>query len=74
MSDDGVRCAETWLDGSSLPLWWALVQNRRRHRPGDSREVFEASFLLRLQQTPSMLREAATAQSPALMLEAVFDV
>ena len=21
---EGVRCAETWLEGSSLPLWWAL--------------------------------------------------
>ena len=56
---DGVRCAETWLDGSSLPLWWALAQNRKRHRPGDFQEAFEAGFLLRLQQTLINLREAA---------------
>ena len=63
MIEDGVRCAETWLDGSSLPLWWALAQSRKRHRPGDSQEAFEAGFLLRLQQTLIMRREAATSQS-----------
>ncbi|AZE46519.1 hypothetical protein C4K04_0824 [Pseudomonas chlororaphis] len=63
MIEDGVRCAQAWLDGSSLPLWWALAQNRKRHRPGDSREAFEAGFLLRLQQTLIMRREAATSQS-----------
>ena len=41
---EGVRCAETWLEGSSLPLWWALSQNRKRHRPGDPQEAFEAGF------------------------------
>ena len=63
MIEDGVRCAETWLDGSSLPLWWALAQNRKRHRPGDPQEAFEAGFLLRLQQALVMGREAATSQS-----------
>ncbi|MHC8290424.1 LasR-specific antiactivator QslA [Pseudomonas sp. XS1P51] len=61
--EDGVRCAQTWLDGSSLPLWWALAQSRKRHRPGDYLEAFEAGFLLRLQQTLIMRREAATSQS-----------
>ncbi|EGH72842.1 LasR-specific antiactivator QslA [Pseudomonas syringae] len=56
---DGVRCAETWLDGSPLPLWWALAQNRKRHRLGDSQDAFEAGFLLRLQQTITMLRAAS---------------
>ncbi|CAH0221945.1 hypothetical protein SRABI123_02417 [Pseudomonas sp. Bi123] len=60
---DGVRCAETWLEGSSLPLWWALSQNRKRHRPGDYQEAFEAGFLLRLQQTLIIRREAVTSQS-----------
>ncbi|UVM47645.1 hypothetical protein LOY47_25355 [Pseudomonas brassicacearum] len=41
---EAVRCAETWLEGSSLPLWWALSQNRNRHRSGDSQEAFEAGF------------------------------
>lgn len=59
---DGVRCAETWLEGSSLPLWWALAQNRKRHRPGDSQEAFEAGFLIRLQQTLINLRKAATTR------------
>lgn len=59
---DGVRCAETWLEGSSLPLWWALAQNRKRHRPGDFQEAFEAGFLLRLQQTLINLREAAASR------------
>jgi len=63
MIEDGVRCAETWLDGSSLPLWWALAQNRKHHRPGDPQEAFEAGFLLRLQQTLIMRREAVTSQS-----------
>ena len=63
MIEDGVRCAETWLDGSSLPLWWALAQNRKRHRLGDPQEAFEAGFLLRLQQALVMGREAATSQS-----------
>ncbi|WP_426221123.1 LasR-specific antiactivator QslA [Pseudomonas sp. DWRC2-2] len=63
MIEDSVRCAQAWLDGSSLPLWWALAQNRKRLRPGDSREAFEAGFLLRLQQTLIMRREAATSQS-----------
>ncbi len=63
MIDDGVRCAMTWLDGSSLPLWWALMQNRKRHRPGDHQEAFEAGFLLRLQQTLMMVRETAPSQS-----------
>lgn len=63
MIEGGVRCAETWLDGSSLPLWWALAQNRKRHRPGDSQEAFEAGFLLRLQQTLITRREAAISQS-----------
>ena len=66
MIEDGVRCAETWLDGSSLPLWWALAQNRKRHRPGDPQEAFEAGFLLRLQQALVMGREAATSQSTSL--------
>ncbi|WP_330212058.1 LasR-specific antiactivator QslA [Pseudomonas sp. Z18(2022)] len=59
----GVRCAEAWLEGSSLPLWWALSQNRKRHRQGDPQEAFEAGFLLRLQQTLIMRREAVTSQS-----------
>ncbi|KOG03158.1 Uncharacterized protein ABJ98_1118 [Pseudomonas syringae pv. aceris] len=59
MIQDGVRCAETWLDGSPLPLWWALAQNRKRHRLGDSQDAFEAGFLLRLQQTITMLRAAS---------------
>lgn len=59
---DGVRCAEAWLDGSSLPLWWALAQNRKHHRPGDCQEAFEAGFLLRLQQTLLNLRAAAVSQ------------
>ncbi|KJZ49015.1 hypothetical protein LOY55_03660 [Pseudomonas sp. B21-040] len=59
---DGVRCAETWLEGSSLPLWWALSQNRKRHRPGDFQEAFEAGFLLRLQQTLINLREVAASR------------
>lgn len=62
MIEDGVRCAETWLDGSSLPLWWALAQNRKHHRPGDPLEAVEAGFLLRLQQTLIMRREAGTSQ------------
>ena len=63
MIEDGVRCAETWLEGSSLPLWWTLAQNRKRHRPGDPQEAFEAGFLLRLQQTLIMRRDAVTSQS-----------
>ncbi|WP_454863977.1 LasR-specific antiactivator QslA [Pseudomonas hormoni] len=63
MIEDGVRCAETWLEGSSLPLWWALAQNRKHHRPGDPQEAFEAGSLLRLQQTLIMRREAATSKS-----------
>ena len=59
---DGVRCAESWLDGSSLPLWWALAQNRKRHRPGDFQEAFEAGFLLRLQQALLNLREVAASR------------
>ena len=64
--EDGVRCAQTWLGGLSLPLWWALTQNRKRHRPGDPQEAFEAGFLLRLQQTLIMRREAATSQSTSV--------
>lgn len=45
------------------PLWWALAQNRKRHRPGDSQEAFKAGFLLRLQQTLIMRREASASQS-----------
>ncbi|QXI07015.1 hypothetical protein HU718_004790 [Pseudomonas tensinigenes] len=63
MIEDGVRCAETWLDGSSLPLWWALAQSRKRHRPGDPQEAFEAGFLLRLQQALVTGRKDATSQS-----------
>ena len=63
---DGVRCAETWLEGSSLPLWWALAQNRKRHRPGDFQEAFEAGFLLRLQQTLINLRKAAASPRQTL--------
>lgn len=63
MIEGCVRCAETWLDGSSLPLWWALAQNRKRHHPGDPQEAFEAGFLLRLQQTLIMRSKAATSQS-----------
>jgi len=63
MIEDGVRCATAWLDGSSIPLWWALAQNRKHHRPGDPQEAFEAGFLLRLQQTLIMLREASCAHS-----------
>ena len=59
---DGVRCAEAWLEGSSLPLWWVLSQNRKRHRPGDFQEAFEAGFLLRLQQTLINLREVAASR------------
>lgn len=59
----GCSCEETWLEGSSLPLWWALSQNRKRHRPSDPQEAFEAGFLLRLQQTLVMRREAVTSQS-----------
>jgi hypothetical protein len=61
--EDGVRCAETWLDGTSLPLWWALAQNRKHHRSGDIQEAFEAGFLLWLQQTLIMRHETATSQS-----------
>lgn len=63
MIEDGVWCAETWGGGSSLPLWWALAQNRKHHRPGDLQEAFEAGFLLRLQQTLIMRRETVTSQS-----------
>lgn len=66
MIEDGVRCAETWLDGSSLPLWWALAQNRKHHRPGDPQEAFEAGFLLRLQQTLIIRREAVNSQSTSI--------
>ncbi|KNH26668.1 hypothetical protein ACS77_15425 [Pseudomonas syringae] len=59
---DGVRCAESWLEGASLPLWWALAQNRKRHRPGNFQEAFEAGFLLRLQQTLLNLRAAAASR------------
>jgi hypothetical protein len=41
---EGVRCAEAWLEGSSLLLWWVLSQNRKRHRRGDPQEAFEAGF------------------------------
>ncbi|WP_307417428.1 LasR-specific antiactivator QslA [Pseudomonas sp. W3I7] len=51
----GVRCAEAWLDDSSLPLWWQMAR--------DPQEAFEAGFLLRLQQTLIMRREAPTSQS-----------
>ena len=60
--EDGVCCAETWLGSSSLPLWWTLSQNRKRHRPGDFQEAFEVGFLLRLQQTLLNLREAAASR------------
>ncbi|CAH0267721.1 LasR-specific antiactivator QslA [Pseudomonas sp. Bi130] len=51
MIEDGVRCAEEWLeDSSSLPLWWALSHHRKRHWAGDCQDSFEAGFLLRLQQ------------------------
>jgi hypothetical protein len=63
MIEDGVRCAESWLNGSSLPLWWALAQNRKHHPPGDPREAFEAGFLLRLQQALIMRGEAVTTRS-----------
>lgn len=63
MIEDGVHCAKNWLDGSSLPLWWALAQNRKRHRLGDPQEAFEAGFLLRLRQTLIMRRQATTSQS-----------
>jgi hypothetical protein len=66
MIEDGVRCAEAWLDGSSLPLWWAMAQNRKRHRPGDPQEAFEAGFLLRLQQTLIMLHEASSSKSTGI--------
>ncbi|MBA2926265.1 hypothetical protein G9Q84_25665 [Pseudomonas sp. P7] len=39
------------------------AQNRKRHRPGDFQEAFEAGFLLRLQQTLLNLREAAVSRS-----------
>lgn len=61
--EDGVRCAQTWLDGSPLPLSWALAQNRRRHRPGISQESFETGFLLRLEQALMILSEVASARS-----------
>lgn len=63
MIEDGVLCAQTWLDRSSLPLWWVLAQGRKRHRPGDPQDAFEAGFLLRLPQTLSMRCEAPTSQS-----------
>ncbi|UUT13513.1 LasR-specific antiactivator QslA [Pseudomonas zeae] len=63
MIEEGVRCGETWLDGSSLPLWWVLAQNGKHHHPGDPQEAFEAGFLLRLQQTLIMRREADTSLS-----------
>jgi hypothetical protein len=63
MIRDGVRWAETWLDGSPLQRWWALEQSRKHHRPVDPQEAFEAGFLLRLQQTLIMRREAVTSQS-----------
>ncbi|MBZ6454840.1 MULTISPECIES: LasR-specific antiactivator QslA [Pseudomonas] len=62
MIEDGVRCAESWLDDSSLPLWWALAQNRKRHCLGDSLEAFEAGFLLCLQQSLINFREAAASR------------
>ncbi|TPG95062.1 hypothetical protein EAH72_16150 [Pseudomonas caspiana] len=46
----------------SLPLWWALTQNRKCHRPEDFQGAFEAGFLLRLQQTLINLREAAASR------------
>lgn len=63
LTKEDVRCAETWLGGSSLLLWWALSQNRKRHRLGDPQEAFKAGFLLRLQQTLIMRREAVPSQS-----------
>ncbi|AZF12716.1 hypothetical protein C4J93_4556 [Pseudomonas sp. R2-37-08W] len=39
-----------------------MSQNRKRHRPGDFQEAFEAGFLLRLQQTLLNLREAAASR------------
>ena len=38
------------------------AQNRKRHRPGDFQEAFEAGFLLRLQQTLINLREVAASR------------
>ncbi|PRB54937.1 hypothetical protein CQ009_07255 [Pseudomonas sp. MYb2] len=65
MIEGGVRCVETWLYGSSLPLWWALAQSRKRHRPGDSQEASRPVFS-RLQQALILRREAATSQSTSL--------
>ena len=62
--EDGVRCAQTWLDDSTLPLAWALAQKRRHHRPGISRESFETGFFLRLEQELIILSELADARSP----------
>lgn len=50
MIEYSVRCAEPWLGVSSLPLWWALAQNRKHLLPNDPQEAFEIGFLLRLQQ------------------------
>jgi hypothetical protein len=68
--EDGVRCAETWLDGSSLPLWWVIAQSRNRHRRGDSQEGFEDGFLLRLQQALGTGHEARVAPSQSTSFDA----
>ena len=39
------------------------AQSRKRHRPGDPQEAFEAGFLLRLQQTLIMRREVVISLS-----------
>jgi len=54
---EGVGCAESWLGGSSLPLWWALAHNRKHHVAGDSQEAFETGFVSRLQQALLVLRK-----------------
>ncbi|CAI8902650.1 hypothetical protein HCN09_01750 [Pseudomonas chlororaphis subsp. aurantiaca] len=28
MIEEGVQCAEEWLEDSSLPLWWILSHHR----------------------------------------------
>ncbi|WP_256580685.1 hypothetical protein [Pseudomonas sp. QTF5] len=43
-----------------------MAQNRKLHRPEDPQEAFEAGFLLRLQQTLIMLREASSSQSTGI--------
>jgi len=66
MIEEGVRCAEQWLeDSSEIPLWWVLSHHRKRHWAGDCRDAFEAGFLLRLQQRLAQLQSFAPPPTPS---------